>query len=97
MTATLKTLIEKYKPLKRNKVNTKSLILELMKISSADFSIDRLRQKLYKCKFGGYYSDIYKWLEELCQEGKCIFVGYRPEKVFDRVVGHEGIFGIIRN
>lgn len=97
MRTTLKTLTKKYKPLKQNKINTKSLIIELMEISSADFSVERLCFKLYKCRFGRNDREVVKWLEQLCEEQVCVFVGYKPEKVDGRIVGYEPIFGLCWN
>ena len=91
----LKTLREKYSKLKKNKANTKSLMIELMEISSADFDIDRMHHKLYKCGFSQHGKPLYKWLDELCEEMKCIFCGWRPEKVNGLIVGGMPVYGLI--
>lgn len=95
MKTTLKTLIKKFRPLKKNKINTKLLIVELMRISSNDFSVGRLIYKLNKCGHGSSNQPIFKWLNEMCEEQTCVFVGYRPEKIDGRIVAHEAVFGLI--
>lgn len=87
----------KARRLKKNKLNTKWLLVELMKISHIDFSVEHAGYKLYKYGFGNCSRDLFKWMTQLCDEGTCVFVGYKPEKVADRIVGYEPVFGLIRH
>ena len=82
------------KKLKKNKINTKWLMVELMKISSIDFTPEHMRFKLYKY---GFSCDLNcsKWMYELCNDGELIFNGWKFEKVDGHTVGYESVFGLI--
>lgn len=79
----------------KNKKNTKWLIVELMKISKIDFSVEYTYYKLYRYGFGSA-RNIYEWMMELCDSKVLIFNGYRPDIVNGRIVGYEPIFGLIK-
>ena len=89
------TLRETARKLKANKINTKWLITELMKISSVDFTVDHANYKLYKYGFS-YCGNTFKCMMELCESGHLIFNGYKPEKVNNLIVGFVPVFGLIR-
>lgn len=82
------------KKLKKNKVNTKWLMVELMKISPIDFTAEHMMFKLYKY---GFTCDLNcsKWMYELCNDGELIFNGWKPERVNSRLIGYEPVFGLI--
>lgn len=82
--------------LKKNKVNTKWLMLEIMNISSIDFTTEHMNYKLHQYGFG-CCRDTFKWMNQLCDEGKLIFNGYMPVKVEGSIVGYNPVFGLIEN
>lgn len=69
-------------------------MLWFMKISSNDFSVERMQSKLYEAGFFNRDDAIFKWMKELAEAGTIIFVGHKPEFVADRVVGYESVFGL---
>lgn len=87
-------LREKAKKIKKSKANTKWLMIELIKISSIDFTPEHMNYKLYKYGFG-HCRNVFKWMNELCDEGELIFNGWRPEKARGIVIGYEPVFGLI--
>ena len=87
-------LRSKARSLKKNKINTKYLMVELMKISSIDFTVEHMNYKLYKYSFG-HCRTAFQWMMELCNENILIFNGWKPEKVDGRLVGSEPVFGLI--
>lgn len=89
-------LRQKAKKLKKNRANTKWLIVELMKISSIDFDIDHATYKLYKYGFGSVNQCVFRWMMQMCDDQILIFNGYKPEKVDGRIVGYTPVFGLIK-
>lgn len=69
-------------------------MIELMKLSSIDFTAEHMMYKLYKYGFS-YDLNCSKWMNELCNNGELIFNGWKSEKVDGRLVGYEPVFGLI--
>lgn len=88
-------LRETARMLKRSRTNTKFMIVELMKISSIDFTVDHAGRKLVQYGFPTKTRCIFKYMMELCDEHKLIFNGKRPEYVHGERVGALPVFGLI--
>lgn len=82
--------------LKKSKRNAKLALLEIMKISSIDFSVEHAIYKLRKYGFPYFDAECAGLMSELCEEGFLIFNGFKPIKVNSNVVGYEKIYGIIK-
>ena len=89
-------LRSKFKGLKKNKENTKKLMIELMAISSIDFTVEHMAHKLYKYGFTTRESDCFRFMNELCVEQKLIYNGCKPIKLDGFIIGCDHIFGLIR-
>lgn len=87
-------LRKQFDKIKRNKITAKLLMIELMKISTIDFSVNHMSYKLYKYGFPFPDCQIYKWMEQLVNEGFLIFSGWKPEKINGRLIGYEGIYAL---
>lgn len=80
---------------KRNKGNTKKVILLLMRRSSIDFTPEHCEHKLYRVGWEVSYN-IGKLMFELCDDTNLVFSGYCPEKVHGSIVGYQPVFTFIR-
>ena len=81
---------------KKNKKNTKHFLIEIMKISSIDFTVEHAHYKLRKYGFNNCTEgDLYRWMHELCEDKVLIFLGWKPEYVDKHKVGCEAVFGLI--
>lgn len=88
-------LRRKAKTMRQSKENTKWLMVELMKISSIDFTVEHMSHKLYKYGFGKGEEYCYKVMKELESESKLIFNGYKPVYVNGNCIGGDPVFGLI--
>lgn len=91
----LRVLREEYKKLKHNKVNTKKLMIELMKTSNVDFCVDRMNQKLHKA--GGWQDtegEIYKYFDQLCYSLELVYCGNKSDFIGDRCIGSHPVFSL---
>jgi len=94
----IQTLRKKYRSIKKNKSSIKLLMLELLQNSSADYTTERMAHHLYKCGMSAANEGLlYKWLLELEQEGKVIFVGHKPIYINENktYIGTDPVFGLI--
>ena len=94
MKKSLKILRAEYKKLKRNKINTKKLMIELMETSSIDFTVDYMNMKLYKVGWLQRYNETFKFMDELSRDIKLIFCGREPVKVHGNIIREDPVFSL---
>ncbi|AUS00546.1 hypothetical protein NVP1276O_53 [Vibrio phage 1.276.O._10N.286.54.E4] len=87
---------KKYAHLKKNKVNAKKVIIELIKRMPVDFncSYDHLSMKMRQ--YGFYYNLESKLLTEMCNDGDLVFTGYKPVYVGGNCIGGDGCWNLSR-